>query len=234
MALPKLDNPIYTLELPSTGEEVKFRPFLVKEQKMLMLAQGGQKQTQLNDTIGALIDSCTFGKLKAKELPVFDIEYIFCKLRAKSVGETAKVMVTCKDDGKTRVPVKIDLDNVDVQMTENHTNKIIIKDDVSVVMGYPTLKDIKMGEGEDEDANMMFDMICNNINEVHDGNQIMKKIDFNKEEITTFVESMSSEQMGKLMEFFKTMPKLRKVVKVTNPNTKVESEVMLEGLQNFL
>jgi hypothetical protein len=234
MALPKLENPIYTLELPSTGEEIKFRPFLVKEQKMLLLAQGSNEQTQINDTISALIDSCTFGKLNAKELPIFDIEYLFCKLRAKSVGEKAKIFVTCKDDGKTKVPVDIDLDNIDIQMTENHTNKINIKDDVSVVMGYPTLQDIKTGSNEDEDASMMFDMICNNINEVHDGDKVMKKIDFNKQEITEFVESMSSAQMGKLMDFFKTMPKLRKVVKVMNPNTKVESEVMLEGLNNFL
>ena len=189
MALPKIDNPTYTLELPSTGEVVKYRPFLVKEQKVLMLAQQSDKAVDRNNAIVQIIESCTFGKVTDKS-PLFDIEYVFLKLRSKSAGETVNVTLTCPDDGETKDTVKINLDDVDVNMTEHHTNKINITDSVQMTMRYPLINDI--------DANV------------------------------------KEDQLTTVMEFFNSMPKLRHPVKVKNKNTGVESEVILEGLENFL
>ena len=139
MALPILNNPVYTLELPSTGEEIEFRPFLVKEQKSLMIAEQSNNEKIINKTIVELIHNCTFEKIDAKKLPIFDVEMIFLKLRSKSVGETAEVIVTCPDDGETKVPVKVNLDEINVAITDEHTNEINITDDINIVMRYPTL-----------------------------------------------------------------------------------------------
>jgi len=232
MNLPILNSPIYTLELPSTGEDIEYRPFLVKEQKALMIAEQSKNQKNLNKTIIELINNCTFGKLNAESLPVFDIEIIFLKLRAKSVGETAEIIVTCKDDNKTKVPVKINIDEIDVTMTENHSNIINITDDIKLIMGYPTLKDVKTTSKDDTE--MMFDLISTCIDEVHDGDKIIKKVDWTKKEIDAFIESMDTNQLTAIMNFFNTMPKVRYLVKVENPKTKVMNEIMLEGINNFL
>ena len=232
MNLPILNSPIYTLELPSTGEDIEYRPFLVKEQKALMIAEQSKNQKNLNKTIIELINNCTFGKLNAESLPVFDIEIIFLKLRAKSVGETAEIIVTCKDDNKTKVPVKINIDEIDVTMTENHSNIINITDDIKLIMGYPTLKDVKTTSKDDTE--MMFDLISTCIDEVHDGDKIAKKVDWTKKDMDAFIESMSTNQLTAVMQFFNTMPKVRYLVKVENPKTKVMNEIMLEGINNFL
>ena len=232
MNLPILNSPIYTLELPSTGEDIEYRPFLVKEQKALMIAEQSKNQKNLNKTIIELINNCTFGKLDAESLPIFDVEIIFLKLRAKSVGETAEIIVTCKDDNKTKVPVKINIDEIDVTMTENHSNIINITDDIKLVMGYPTLKDVKTTSKDD--AEMMFDLISTCIDEVHDGDKIAKKVDWTKKDMDAFIESMSTNQLTAVMQFFNTMPKVRYLVKVENPKTKVMNEIMLEGINNFL
>jgi len=232
MNLPILNSPIYTLELPSTGEDIEYRPFLVKEQKALMIAEQSKNQKNLNKTIIELINNCTFGKLNAESLPVFDIEIIFLKLRAKSVGETAEIIVTCKDDNKTKVPVKINIDEIDVTMTENHSNIINITDDIKLIMGYPTLKDVKTTSKDDTE--MMFDLISTCIDEVHDGDKIIKKVDWTKKEIDAFIESMDTNQLTAIMNFFNTMPKVRYLVQVENPKTKVMNEIMLEGINNFL
>ena len=232
MNLPILNSPIYTLELPSTGEDIEYRPFLVKEQKALMIAEQSKNQKNLNKTIIELINNCTFGKLNAESLPIFDVEIIFLKLRAKSVGETAEIIVTCKDDNKTKVPVKINIDEIDVTMTENHSNIINITDDIKLIMGYPTLKDVKTTSKDDTE--MMFDLISTCIDEVHDGDKIIKKVDWTKKEIDAFIESMDTNQLTAIMNFFNTMPKVRYLVKVENPKTKVMNEIMLEGINNFL
>lgn len=232
MNLPILNSPIYTLELPSTGEDIEYRPFLVKEQKALMIAEQSKNQKNLNKTIIELINNCTFGKLNAESLPIFDVEIIFLKLRAKSVGETAEIIVTCQDDKKTKVPVKINIDEIDVTMTENHSNIINITDDIKLVMGYPTLKDVKTTSKDD--AEMMFDLISTCIDEVHDGDKIAKKVDWTKKDMDAFIESMSTNQLTAVMQFFNTMPKVRYLVKVENPKTKVMNEIMLEGINNFL
>lgn len=233
MNLPILNNPVYTLELPSTGEELEYRPFLVKEQKALMIAEQSKDKTQLNKTVIELINNCTFNKVDSANLPIFDIEYIFIKLRAKSAGETAEIMVTSPDDGETKVPITINLDELDIQMTENHTNVINITDDIRVVMKYPTLLDT-MSNYKEDDPNGMFDLIADSIAEVHDGDTIIKRIDFGKGSLDKFIESMNTQQLNAVMEFFTSMPKLRHVVKFKNPKTKKTNEIVLEGINSFL
>lgn len=232
MALPILNNPVYTLELPSTGEDIEFRPFLVKEQKALMIAEQSNNEKIVNKTIVELIDNCTFGKIDAKKLPIFDVEMIFLRLRSKSVGETAEVIVTCPDDGETKVPVTINLDEIDVAVTDEHTNQINITDDIKIVMRYPTLNDVQVKKSDD--AALMFEMIHKSIDEVHNGDEIITKVDMTDKELIAFVESMNTQQLESVMNFFTTMPKLRHVLEVENPKTKKMNQVLIEGLNNFL
>ena len=232
MALPILNNPVYTLELPSTGEEIEFRPFLVKEQKSLMIAEQSNNEKIINKTIVELIHNCTFEKIDAKKLPIFDVEMIFLKLRSKSVGETAEVIVTCPDDGETKVPVKVNLDEINVAITDEHTNEINITDDIKIVMRYPTLEDVKVTKTDD--ASIMFDMIHTSIDEVHNGDEIITRVDMTDKELTDFIDSMNTQQLESIMNFFNTMPKLRHVLEVENPKTKKKNEVLIEGLNIFL
>ena len=232
MALPILNNPVYTLELPSTGEEIEFRPFLVKEQKSLMIAEQSNNEKIINKTIVELIHNCTFEKIDAKKLPIFDVEMIFLKLRSKSVGETAEVIVTCPDDGETKVSVKVNLDEINVAITDEHTNEINITDDIKIVMRYPTLEDVKVRKTDD--ASIMFDMIHTSIDEVHNGDEIITRVDMTDKELTDFIDSMNTQQLESIMNFFNTMPKLRHVLEVENPKTKKKNEVLIEGLNNFL
>jgi len=231
MALPKIDNPTYTLELPSTGEVVKYRPFLVKEQKVLMLAQQSDKAVDRNNAIVQIIESCTFGKVTDKN-PLFDIEYVFLKLRSKSAGETVNVTLTCPDDGETKDTVKINLEDIDVNMTEHHTNKINITDKVQMTMRYPLINDIDANVKEDIEG--PFKVLKNCIVSISDGDKTHTKADFSDKELDDFLNSFNTEQLTTVMEFFNSMPKLRHPVKVKNKNTGVESEVILEGLENFL
>tara|TARA_Y100000992_G_scaffold220279_1_gene152604 strand:+ start:148 stop:852 length:705 start_codon:yes stop_codon:yes gene_type:complete len=233
MGLPRIDTPTYTLELPSTGEEIKYRPFLVKEQKILMMSEESEDDTQMMDTIGKLVASCTFNKIDIDNSPIFDIEYIFLKLRSKSVGETAQINIICPDDGKTSVPVTIKIDDINVQMTEDHTNKIDITDTITLYMGYPKLLDITKSSSKD-DVQQMFNILNQCVKEIHYGDDIYHKIDITDKDLNEFIDQLSNQQFEQIMEFFNTMPKLRHVVEVTNPKTKVKSEVVVEGLQSFL
>ena len=234
MALPKLNTPTYELVLPSTGEKVKYRPFLVKEQKLLMLAQESKDENSLADTLGQLIKSCTFEKIDAENSPVFDIEYIFLKLRAKSVGETAEISVLAKDDNKTRVPVKVNLDKIDIHMTADHTNEVQIDEKIKLILKYPVLRDMKNISESDDEYKKMFAVLNKCIYEVHDGDKIYNVVDLTQKDIDEFVDSMITSQLAIVLEFFSTMPKLRHPVSFINPKTKVKNEVVLEGLQNFL
>lgn len=234
MALPKLNTPTYELVLPSTGEKVKYRPFLVKEQKLLMLAQESKDENSLADTLGQLIKSCTFEKIDAENSPVFDIEYIFLKLRAKSVGETAEISILAKDDNKTRVPVKVNLDKIDIHMTADHTNEVQIDEKIKLILKYPVLRDMKNLSESDDEYKKMFAVLNKCIYEVHDGDKIYNVVDLTQKDIDEFVDSMNTSQLAKVLEFFSTMPKLRHPVSFINPKTKVKNEVVLEGLQSFL
>lgn len=234
MALPKIDNPTYTLELPSTGEVVKYRPFLVKEQKVLMMAQQSKVDRDRNNAILEIIESCTFGKVGAKN-PLFDIEYVFLKIRSKSAGETVDVMVTCPDDGKTKEKININIDEIDVNMTENHTNKLNITDNITMTMRYPLITDVDFDNAEiQKDFEGPFKVVKSCIESIEDGEKIHTKADYTDKELDEFLNSFNTDQLNKVMGFFQSMPKLRHLIKVKNSKTGVTSDVILEGLESFL
>ena len=235
MALPKLDTPVYTLKLPSTQEEIKYRPFLVKEQKLLMMAQEGGEETDLINVITEVITSCTFNKVDVSQVPLFDIEYIFLKLRSKSVGETAKLKVLCPDDGETYANVDVNIDEIEVQMTEDHTNVIQLTDKIKMIMKYPQLRDMRgLQSLNASQTQQIFSILKYCISEVHEGEKIYNRVDVTEKDIEDFIESFSTDQLKSIMNFFETMPKVRKIVNVTNPKTKVLNEITLEGMENFL
>ena len=232
MALPKLDTPTHVLTLPSTGEEVKYRPFLVKEQKLLIMVEEGKDEKELYDTLKTVLNSCTFEKLPINSLPMFDIEYLFLKIRAKSVGSKVTVRLTCPDDEKTEVPVEIDVDTIEVQMDEEHTNVLQITDDIKLVMQYPIMQDVR--QLKNTSTLEMFKIINKCVKEIHHGETVHNGAELSTKEVNDFFESMIPEQFAKVNKFFDTMPRLRQYVKLKNPNTDVESEVLLEGLESFL
>jgi hypothetical protein len=233
MALPKLETKTYTLTLPSTGEDIKYRPFLVKEQKTLLMAQESNDDKEMIDAMSQLINDCTFGKVDPKVCPMFDAEYIFLQLRAKSVGEKTEIQVTCPDDNKTKVNVSVDISKVECNMTEDHNNIVDITDTVKVVFSYPLLSSFANMK-ESNKTESMFDMISESIHEIHFDDKIYNKVDTSKKDLTEFVDSLNTQQFESISKFFESMPKLRHVVEVTNPETKVKSEVIIEGLQSFL
>lgn len=233
MALPVLNTPTYELTLPSTGEPLKYRPFLVKEQKVLMIAQETSNEKHILNAIGNIIESCTFGELKnVHSLPTYDIEYIFVNIRARSVGETIEVNITCPDDEKTVVPVEIDLNDLKVQKVEGHTNTIQLTDTIGMTMRYPSIKNLGAYAGKKDVAKMTFDVIADCIENVFDENEVYEEM--SKKDLHDFIEQMTTEQFEKVQEFFDTMPKLKHTIKVVNPNTEVENEIILEGMQSFL
>ncbi len=232
MALPKLNTMTYELELPSTGKTIKYRPFLVKEQKILMIAQESEDDKQIENAFAQIITDCTFGELDPYDMAMFDLEYVFLQLRSKSVGEKVKLKLICPDDNETEVEVEIDLKNVDVQMTEDHTNVVTLTKDISMIMKYPSLSDM---DGFDPQGQILslFEMIKRCILEIRDGETVHNKVDISNKELDKFIDSMSTENFEGLSNFFETMPKLRHVIKVTNPQTKKKSESTIEGLQSF-
>ena len=234
MALPRVNNPTYMLDLPSTGEKIKYRPFLVKEQKVLMMAQDTKKDAELAETMGQLVSSCTYGKVKPETSPMFDMEYAFLKIRSKSVGSKVDVMITCPDDEVTQVKTVVDLDEIEVQMLDNHSNEVNITDNVKIVFRYPILNDmIDLKDGAN-DVDRVFHILEKCITSIHFGDDVYQKTDITEKELNTFVDELTGEQFETLVDFFSSMPKLRHVVKITNPKTKVKSEVVLEGLESFL
>lgn len=232
MALPKLDTPLYELELPSTGEKLQYRPFLVKEQKHLMLAMESDDPADMKNSLAEIITACTFAKVDPYKLPMFDVEYLFLKFRGKSVGEKIKLTVICPDDNETEAEVNIDLAEVGVQLQADHTNSISLSDKIKMIMRYPDLNDFSNTEGDDE-TETVFKMIAKCIHEIHEGDTIHNKIDISDKELDEFVENLPTDAFEKVQNFFETMPKVRHVVKVKNPKTKKTGEVVLEGLENF-
>ena len=232
MALPKLASAKYELTLPSTGERIEFRPFLVKEEKALMLAQQSGENTDIMRAIRDVINACTFDKIKSETLPTFDLEYVFINLRAKSIGEIVDLNITCPDDGKTQVDVKVDLTKIQCVKEVGHDNNIRLTDSIGMIMDYPKVDSLSSLDKDDE-VSAMFDVVKTCIRQVYDSENVYEKTDMDKAELDEFVESMSHEQFEKIQEFFNTMPKVKHPIKVKNPNTGVESEVVLEGMQDF-
>lgn len=233
MALPRIDTPTYQLTLPSTQEKIDFRPFLVKEQKIIMMAQETQDESQMIRAMSDLVKSCTNNKIDIDKLPIFDVEYMFLKIRGKSVGETVEINLICPDDNETQVPTKINLDDIQVQMTVGHNNIINITDKIKMELRYPIYDDATQVGGL-ETTDGVFKLLNKCISKIVYGDTEYNRVDITDKDIEEFLEQLNTEQFQKIVEFFNTMPKLRHVVEVTNPKTKVKSEVVLEGLQSFL
>ena len=232
MALPKLASAKFELTLPSTGEKVEYRPFLVKEEKALMIAQQAGKSEDIMRAVKDVITSCTFEKVDAEKLPIFDLEYIFINLRAKSVGEIVKLMVTCPDDNTTKVQVDVDLTKIECHKEVGHDTNIRLTDEVGLVMDYPKVSSVQELDLENE-MESTFEVIKSCIRQVYDSNNVYEKVDMDKNDLDEFIESMTHDQFERVQEFFNTMPKVRHMIKVKNPKTGVDGEVVLEGMQSF-
>ena len=237
MPLPKIATPTYELELPSTGKTISYRPFLVKEEKLLVLALESEDTKQITNAIKAVIKACVLTKgIKVETLPTFDIEFLFLHIRGKSVGEELEVNIICPDDEKTQVPVTIDLEDIQVQKTEDHANQIKLDSNLMMEMKYPSLNEFIKNNFEFDEKNQMqqsFELIAQCIDKIYNEEEVWTSSDCTKKEMNDFLESMNSAQFKEIESFFTTMPKLSHTVKVTNPETKVESEVVLEGLASF-
>ena len=235
MALPKLNTPTYELEVPSTDEKIKYRPFLVKEEKILLMAMESKDNAQIINAVKDIVSSCTFEKLNVATMPMFDMEYIFLNIRAKSVGEVSKLKILCPDDKKTYASVELDLTKVEVQVGDDHSNKIELTDDMGIIMTYPTIDSFLESGIETVNANNMLDIIGSCVLQIYEekGEKVYQAKDQTKKELTEFIESMNSGQFKKLQSFFDTMPKLTHTIQVKNPKTKKTSDVKLTGLNDF-
>tara|TARA_X000000368_G_scaffold376843_1_gene330116 strand:- start:27 stop:746 length:720 start_codon:yes stop_codon:yes gene_type:complete len=237
MPLPKIATPSYELVIPSSKKKIKFRPFLVKEEKILILAMESEDTKQIANAVKDVISSCILSRgIKVEKLSTFDIEYLFLNIRGKSVGEQIEVMVTCPDDGKTQVPTSINIDSIKVQVDDNHSQDIALDDQYTLRMKYPSLDEfIKNNFSNMGDVNVddTFDLIASCIEQVYSEEESFAGSDCTKKELSQFLEQLNSSQFKEIEKFFETMPKLSHTVKVINPNTKVENEIVIEGLQSF-
>ena len=233
MALPRIDTPTYQTILPSTGETIEFRPFLVKEQKIIMMAEESKDQTQMASAMINLVSSCTFNKIDISKSPTFDVEYLFMKIRGKSVGETIDVNVICPDDNVTSSLVRIKIDDIKIDKLEEHSNVLDITDTIKIYLRYPCMSDIGSFDNIDTTEGM-FKVLYKCINEIHYGDDVYNRVDISDKDIEEFIDQLTGEQFEKVTQFFQTMPKLSHKVSITNPKTNIQSEVVLEGLQSFL
>ena len=236
MALPKIEVPTYELTLPSEDKKIKYRPFLVREEKVLYIAlETGQNKEMVNalkDVVGA----CTFDVLNVDRLPIFDIEYLFLQIRAKSVSEVTKFRAICPDDGKTYVETEVDLTKVEVQVDDEHTNRIILdtQRNLGLVLKYPTLKNYDVGRGLDNiEVDKVFNILIDCIDHIFEGDKIYPAKDTSKQELKEFIEGLPQDAFTRIKSFFDTMPKLKHEVEVTNPNTNVTSKIVLTGIADF-
>ena len=237
MPLPKIATPTYELTLPSTGKQVQYRPFLVKEEKLLVIALESEDNKQITTAIKAVLKACVLTKgIKVESLPTFDIEFLFLNIRGKSVGEELEVNIICPDDEITEVGVTINLDDIEVQRSEEHTNKIKLDDTLMMEMKYPSLDEFIKSNFDFSDKNQMdqsFQLIASCIDKIYTEDEVWATADCTKREVNEFLEGMNSNQFKEIETFFTTMPKLSHTITVTNPKTKVKSDVVLEGLAAF-
>jgi hypothetical protein len=235
MALPKLNTPTYELEVPSTDEKIKYRPFLVKEEKILLMAMESGKNEDIVSAVRDIVTACTFNKVNLGNSPMFDVEYIFLNIRAKSVGEVSKLKLLCPDDKKTYAETEINLAEVQVQVGDGHTNKIELTDEMGMIMTYPTIDSFMEMGVQTINASNMLDVIGACVLQIYEknGEKVYHAKDQTKKELTEFIEQLNTQQFKKLQKFFDTMPKLKHEIKVKNPKTKKESKVTLQGLNDF-
>ena len=235
MALPKLNTPTYELEVPSTDEKIKYRPFLVKEEKILMIAMESKDNAQIVNAVKDIVTSCTFDELNIATMPMFDVEYIFLNIRAKSVGEISKLKVLCPDDKKTYANAEVDLTEVEVHVDDKHTNKIELTDSMGMIMTYPTIDSFTETGIQTINAENMIEVISSCVLQIYEdnGEKVFHAKDQTKKELAEFIESMNTSQFRKMQLFFDTMPKLKHTIKVKNPKTKKSNDVTLTGLNDF-
>jgi hypothetical protein len=236
MALPKLVTPTYELELPSTGKKIKYRPFLVKEEKVLLLAMESEDEQQVTNAVLDMLNNCIITRgVKVKELATFDIEYLFLRIRAASIGEQIELIVTCQDDNETQVTVAVDINKVEVIKPEGHTNKIMLDDKTGVIMKYPSMEqfvnNIFMGKDMNPDEAMK--VVAEGIDQIFDDEDVYDSSTTTPKEFLQFVEGLTSKQFEALEKFYETSPKLSHTFTVKNPNTGIESTFTIEGLQSF-
>ena len=235
MSLPKINTPEYKLVIPSTDEEITYRPFLVKEEKLLLIAQETGDEKAQYIAIQSLIKNCVIEEIAVDILPMFDLEYIFLNIRAKSVGEIANLKIICPDDEKTTVDVEVDLTKINIEMDEKHDARIQLTDNIGLLMSYPSLDVVQEHAvlGTEQPVEQLFKMVAECMYQVWEGEEVQDASDFSYKEKMEFIESLSHSQFEKIQNFFETMPALKHEIKVTNPNTKVKSTVVLQGIQSF-
>ena len=238
MPLPKINTPTYDLTLPSTGKKIKYRPFLVREEKILIMAMESEDMTEITNAIVQILSDCILTKdVKVESLATFDIEYLFLNVRAKSVGETVDVNITCPDDGETQVEMSINIDTIKVQKTRGHKNIIKLDDELSMKLRYPSLEQFVENNFETADGvsevGQSLSMITSCVDMIYNAEESWEASDYSKKELDEFIEQLNTKQFKQIEKFFTTMPKLSHKIAVKNPNTGVESEVVLEGLASF-
>ena len=233
MALPTMDLPTYELEIPSTKKKIKFRPFLVKEEKVLLMALESEDEKNIRDAVFGLLKACITTRIKLENLATFDLEYIFLNIRAVSVGEIVQMNVTCQDDEKTQVKYNLNLTEPEVIFPEGHSNKIMLTDDLGVIMKYPSFDGFIEGQFAQKGDIDVIKIVAESIDQIFQGDEVFDESTTSKKEFVQFVESLTNQQLEKVQEFFETSPRLEHTFKVTNPNTGVESEYTLRGLQSF-
>ena len=228
MALPKLTTPTYELEIPSTDEKIKFRPFLVKEEKILMMAMESKSSADITQAVKDIVKECTFDKVKIDDMPMFDVEYIFLQIRAKSVGEVSKLKLLCPDDRKTYADVEVNLNEVKVQVGDDHTNKIDLGNGMGMIMKYPTIDSFKESGIKDINPSNMLEVITTCILQIFEdeGKKVYDTKDQTKKEVVEWIEGLNTKQFKDVQMFFETMPKLKHEITIKNPKTKVESKIM--------
>lgn len=235
MALPTMDLPSYELEIPSNKKKIKIRPFLVKEEKVLLLALESDDEKNIKDAVFNLLKACIQSRIKVENLSTFDLEYIFLNIRAISVGEVVEILITCQDDEETKVKYNLNLTNINVIFPEGHTNKIMLTDTTGVIMKYPSFDDFVEGQFSNKQYNedSVIKIIAGSIDQIFQGDEVYDSSTTTKKEFLQFVENLTKDQLEKIQEFFESAPRLEHTFNITNPNTGVESEYNLRGLQSF-
>tara|TARA_B100000902_G_scaffold158216_1_gene154250 strand:+ start:4763 stop:5476 length:714 start_codon:yes stop_codon:yes gene_type:complete len=235
MALPKVALPTYELEVPSNGKKIKYRPFVVKEEKLLLLALESEDDKQIEEATKNLLKGCIQTRIKLEDLAIFDLEYIFLQIRAVSVGEVVEMLLTCSDDGETQVKYNLDLTQVQVSKPEGHSNKIMLSDEMGVIMKYPAFEEFvkisiigKSGNNDD-----IIEIMARCIDQIFDGEDVYDSSTTSKKEFVEFVEGLTNKQFEDLQKFFEDAPVLKHEISLTNPNTGVENSVVIQGLSNF-
>jgi len=234
MALPKVALPTYELEIPSNGKKIKYRPFVVKEEKLLLLALESQDDKQIEEATRALLKNCIQSRVKLEDLAIFDLEYIFLQIRAVSVGEVVEMLLTCEDDGETQVKYNLNLTDVQVIKSEDHNSKIMLSDEMGLIMKYPSFEEfVKVSIIAKDTSEQVIEIMGKCIDQIFDGEEVYDSSTTSKKEFVEFIEGLTNKQFEKVQEFFSEMPVLKHEIKLKNPNTGVENSFVIQGLSNF-